>query len=63
MKKSYTAPTAVALSFYMEGDVAGLLLQSGGNTPTITNDEEVLSDKRNNPIWGESKNDMWGNME
>lgn len=65
MKKSYIVPTSKSLSFYMEGDVAGLLIQSGGNgaSTNISNDEEILSDKRTNPIWGESNNGMWDNME
>lgn len=65
MKKSYTSPTSVPMSFYMEGDVAGLLQYSGekGSSTNISNDEEILSDKRTNPIWGESNNDMWDNME
>ena len=55
------APTAEAIDFYMEGEVA-LNLMSGGDDPTIDNDDEILSNKKENPIWGEQKGGMWDNM-
>lgn len=62
MKKTYTAPTAEAINFYMEGEVA-IALMSGGDSPTITSDDEILSNKKENPIWGEQKKGMWDNMD
>ena len=46
MKKKYTAPTAEAINFYMENEVAGLTLLSGGNDPQIESDDEILSNKK-----------------
>lgn len=62
MKKTYTAPTAEAIEFYMENEVAGLTLLSGGDAPKIENDSDILSNKKENPIWGEQKGGMWDNM-
>lgn len=62
MKKTYTAPTAEAIDFYMEGKVA-LNIMSSGDDPTIDQDSEILSNKKANPIWGEQKSGMWDNMK
>lgn len=61
MKKAYTAPKAEAIDFYMEGAVA-LTVMSNPNDPTIDNDTEILSNKKENPIWGEQKSGMWDKM-
>lgn len=61
MKKAYTAPKAEAIDFYMEGAVA-LTIMSNPNDPTITDDTEILSNKKENPIWGEQKSGMWDKM-
>ena len=61
MKKAYTAPKAEAIDFYMEGAVA-LTLMSGSTDPTINDDAEILSNKKENPIWGEQKGGMWDKM-
>lgn len=61
MKKAYTAPKAEAIDFYMEGAVA-IALMSGSNNPTINDDTEILSNKKENPIWGEQKSGMWDKM-
>lgn len=61
MKKAYTAPKAEAIDFYMEGAVA-IALMSGSNDPTINDDTEILSNKKENPIWGEQKSGMWDKM-
>lgn len=61
MKKAYTAPKAEAIDFYMEGTVA-LTLMSNPSDPTIDNDAEILSNKKENPIWGEQKSGMWDKM-
>lgn len=63
-KKIYSAPKATAIHLYVENDMAGLLIISGreSDTPTITNDEDILSNKKENPIWGEQHNGMWDNM-
>ena len=47
MKKAYTAPKAEAIDFYMEGAVA-LTVMSNPNDPTITDDTEILSNKKEN---------------
>lgn len=62
MKKAYTAPTAEAIDFYMEGAVA-IALMSSPDGPTIDSDTEILSNKKENPIWGEQKSGMWDNMK
>ncbi len=61
MKKTYTAPTAEAIEFYMEGKVA-LNIMSDPNDEVIDNDTDILSNKKENPIWGEQKGGMWDNM-
>lgn len=61
MKKAYTAPKAEAIDFYMEGAVA-IALMSGSTAPTINDDAEILSNKKENPIWGEQKSGMWDKM-
>lgn len=61
MKKAYTAPKAEAIDFYMEGAVA-LTVMSGSTDPTINDDTEILSNKKENPIWGEQKSGMWDKM-
>ena len=61
MKKAYTAPKAEAIDFYTEGAVA-LTVMSNPNDPTIDNDAEILSNKKENPIWGEQKSGMWDKM-
>lgn len=61
MKKAYTAPKAEAIDFYMEGAVA-IALMSGSTDPTINDDAEILSNKKENPIWGEQKSGMWNKM-
>lgn len=61
MKKAYTAPKAEAIDFYMEGAVA-LTLMSNPSNPTIDNDAEILSNKKETPIWGEQKSGMWDKM-
>ncbi len=61
MKKAYTAPKAEAIDFYMEGAVA-IALMSGSTDPTINDDTEILSNKKENPIWGEQKSGMWDKM-
>ena len=61
MKKTYMAPTAEAIDFYMEGEVA-LNIMSGPNDEVINDDAEILSNKKENPIWGEQKGGMWDNM-
>lgn len=51
-KKTYNAPKATAIQLYVENDMAGLLILSGqgSDTPSINNDEEILSNKKENPI-------------
>ena len=62
MKKIYNAPQSTCIRLYIENDLANLVLMSGGDAPTLTEDE-ILSNKKENPIWGESKSGMWDNMK
>ena len=62
MKKIYSAPQSTCIRLYIENDLANLVLMSGGDAPTLTEDE-ILSNKKENPIWGESKSGMWDNMK
>lgn len=65
MKKTYITPSTTSIRLFAENDVAGngISLISGGNDPTIENEGEILSNKKENPVWGESKNGMWDNMK
>lgn len=64
MKKVYTKPQATAIEFFSENDMAGATLTVGSQTEdAITNEDNFLSNKKENPIWGESKSSMWDNMD
>ena len=65
MKKTYITPSTTSIRLFAENDVAGngITLISGGNDPTIKSEDEILSNKKENPVWGESKNGMWDNMK
>ena len=63
MKKIYNAPQSTCIRLYIENDLANLVLMSGGDSPTLTTEDEILSNKKENPIWGESKSGMWDNMK
>lgn len=63
MKKTYNAPQSTCIRLYAENDMANLVLMSGDGTPTLTTEDEILSNKKENPIWGESKSGMWDNMK
>lgn len=65
MKKTYITPSTTSIRLFAENDVAGngISLISGGNDPTIADEGEILSNKKENPVWGESKNGMWDNMK
>lgn len=62
MKKIYNAPQSTRIRLYAENDLANLVLMSGGDAPTLTTEDDILSNKKDNPIWGESKSGMWDNM-
>ncbi len=65
MKKTYITPSTTSIRLFAENDVAGngITLMSVGNAPTIADEGEILSNKKENPVWGESKNGMWDNMK
>ena len=65
MKKTYITPSTTSIRLFAENDVAGngISLISGGNDPTIGNESEILSNKKENPVWGGNKNGMWDNMK
>ena len=62
MKKKYIAPTTQSYELFWENGVA---LNINSNV-TIT-DDEVLSNKKENPIWGngnsQSQGGIWENMD
>lgn len=62
MKKKYTNPKSQAIRYYMENDVANIAVYSGQNTPKIDSNSDILSDKKQDPIWGEQNTDMWDQM-
>ncbi len=55
-------PESQAIRFYMENEVANIAIISGGNAPTIDSNSDILSDKKQDPIWGEQKTGMWDHM-
>ena len=62
MKKKYIAPRTVSYELYWENGVA-LNILSGGTNPTLDDETDILSNKKENPIWGENKqNGIWSNM-
>lgn len=65
MKKTYITPSTKSIRLFAENDVAGngITLMSRGNDPTIADEGEILSNKKENPIWGGGKNGMWDNMK
>lgn len=65
MKKTYITPSTTSIRLFAENDVAGngISLMSGGGDSTIKSEDEILSNKKENPVWGESKNGMWDNMK
>ena len=63
MKKKYSQPQATAIEFFSENDMAGATITVGSNqSDAITNEDSFLSNKKDTPIWGEEKKDMWDNM-
>ncbi len=62
MKKNYIAPQSTPYALLWENGVA-LNILSGGNTPTI-GDDEILSNKKENPVWKNNGNGgMWDGMD
>lgn len=62
MKKKYTAPQSASYGLLWENGVA-LNIMSGENTPTLDNDNEILSNKKENPVWNsENKGGMWDGL-
>ena len=55
-------PESQVIRFYMENEVANIAIISGGNAPTIDSNSDILSDKKQDPIWGEQKTGMWDHM-
>lgn len=64
MKKKYMTPESQAIHFYMENEMmANIGLHSGENAAKINNNSEILSNKKQSPIWGEQKTGMWDHMK
>lgn len=62
MKKKYISPESQAIRFYMENEVANIAVISGENAPKIDSNSDILSNKKQDPIWGQQKTGMWDNM-
>lgn len=63
MKKKYSQPQATAIEFFSENDMAGATITVGSNhSDAITDEDNFLSNQKENPIWDEEKGGMWGNM-
>ena len=65
MKHTYMAPKATTIKFFSEESL--MVTQSslgigGQNGATVDTEGDVLSNKRQHPIWGEQHNGMWDNM-
>lgn len=65
MKHTYMAPKATTITFFSEESL--MVTQSslgigGQNGATVDTQGDVLSNKRQHPIWGEQHNGMWDNM-
>lgn len=57
MKKEYKAPTAVGIRLFAENDLAGngitlASLGGGSQASTIDDNADILSNKKENPVWG-----------
>ena len=64
MKKTYRMPQATSVQFDVEGMLAASAPTSLGKfEDEDTGGSDGLSNKKENPFWGESKNDMWDNMK
>lgn len=56
MKKTYLQPTATAITFYIENDVANMYVGSQGTGQSTTQSDDWSNEKN----WS---NDIWENME
>lgn len=66
MKHTYMAPKATTITFFSEESL--MVTQSslgigGQNGATVDTKGDVLSNKKQHPIWGEQHNGMWDNMD
>ncbi len=62
MKKVYKAPAAVGIRLFAENDLAGngIVFASSGKCSTINNNDDILSNKKENPVWGGQSKGPWG---
>lgn len=65
MKHTYMAPKATTITFFSEESmmVKQSLRIGPQNGATIDTKGDVLSNKKQHPIWGEQHNGMWDNMD
>ncbi len=64
MKQQYTAPTATPIRLYWEDGLAQVNLISGQSKPILDDEDDILSNKKDNPIWGTKSNSgMWSEMK
>ncbi len=62
MKRKYITPQTTAFTFQTEGIMATSLRI--GNEEEVSDRNEILSNKKENPIWGGGTNKgMWDNMD
>lgn len=62
MKHAYIAPKATSIKLSFEAVIAQSL-QIGDGTTKVDSRDDILSNKKENPIWGESKSGMWDGMK
>lgn len=62
MKHAYIAPKATSIKLNFEAVIAQSLTIGDGTTKVDSRDD-ILSNKKENPIWGESKSGMWDSMK
>ena len=63
MKKNYIAPQSTPYALLWENGVALNILSGGNDTPTLDSDDDILSNKKENPVWKDNGNGgMWDDM-
>lgn len=64
MKKNYIAPQSSSYGLMWENGVALNIISGGNDTPTLNSEDDILSNKKENPVWkGDNKSGMWSGLE
>ena len=66
MKKNYIAPQSYSYSLLWENGVALNILsgENNSNSVTLDDDADILSNKKENPVWNDKKGSgMWDGMK